>query len=162
MANRFYLEGQVRYFGNCCLEHNVEKDSESKLRRKKCRDPLVRLHWCKRGSAGRHLWNIVLKLWGGHGPFRNLMGCKASSENTMGAGRELGVRSESGGLWPAGEPLPCGKEAIALGSAGFFWRFCLLAALGLLAVYCLSLVAVSEGFSLGRGPGSPLQRPLLL
>ena len=83
----------------------------------------MRLYWCKRGSAGRHLWNIVLKLWGGHGPFKNLMGCKASSENTMGAGRELGVRSESGGLWPAGEPLPWGKEAIALGSAGLFFFF---------------------------------------
>ena len=123
MANRFYPEGQVQYFGHCCLKHNVEKDSESKLRRKKCRDPLVRLHWCKRGRGGQHLWNIALKVWGGHGPFKNLMGCKASSESTMGAGRELGVTSESGGLWPAGEPLPWGKEAIALGSAGFVFFF---------------------------------------
>ena len=94
----------------------LRRDSEFKLERKKCHDPLARFHWCKRGSGGRHLCNTVLKVWEGHSPFKNLMGCKASIANTMGAGRELGVLSESGGLWPAAEPLPWGKEAVVLGS----------------------------------------------
>ena len=93
------------------------------------------------------------------------MGCKESIANTMGAGRELGVMSESGGLWPAAEPLPWGKEAVVLGSVdcSFFfgdffkktlfylmyvYMYVFLAALGLLAAYCLSLVVVSEGYSL--------------